>query len=387
MSAPIVFDGVWKRFRRGERHDSLRDLLPALLRAAVRGRGADDAAFWALRDVSFEVKPGRVLGIIGPNGAGKSTILRLLARILHPTRGRVDVQGRVGALIELAAGFHPDLTGRENLYLQGAILGMKRAEIARRFDEIVEFAGVAEFLDTPVKRYSSGMNARLGFAIAAHLEPDVLLVDEVLSVGDLAFQRKATARLREVVRRDVPVVLVSHQLDRIIELCDQAILLAGGTVVREGSARECVSAYIEGEHLEHAAAANPPPVELALLENGGGETVTAGQRLLLRLHGRVTGDPCGAILGVRIAALPREEVVFATNTLWCGVQLEQGGFELEVDLEANLGPGLYRAQSIVWDAADGKEWLRGPSTVFRVERDRPGFGSTFLDPRMRVIPR
>src|SRR5439155_25060867 len=185
MADPMIaFDGVWKKFRRGEHHDSLRDLIPALARRlGTRREPALDAdEFWVLRDVSFEVKPGQVLGIIGPNGAGKSTALKLLTRILKPTKGTARVHGRVGALIELAAGFHPDLTGRENIFLQGAIMGMRRDDIRRRFDEIIEFAGIPDFIDTPVKRYSSGMNARLGFAIAAHLDPEVLLIDEVLAV-------------------------------------------------------------------------------------------------------------------------------------------------------------------------------------------------------------
>src|SRR5262245_43166527 len=196
---PVVFERVWKKFQRGERHDSLRDLVPALARRVLgRRRPAQELEhreFWALRDVSLEVKPGEALGIIGPNGAGKSTALKVLTRILKPTRGVCEVRGRVGALIEVAAGFHPDLTGRENVFLQGVIMGMRRAEIARKLDEIVDFAGLQHTLDTPVKRYSSGMNARLGFAIAAHLEPDVLLVDEVLAVGDMAFQQKCFDRL------------------------------------------------------------------------------------------------------------------------------------------------------------------------------------------------
>src|SRR5712671_3448506 len=198
MPTPVVFDGVWKQFRRGERHDSLRDMIPAAFRR-LRGRRepADEQAFWAVSDVSFEVQAGEALGIIGRNGAGKSTILKLLTRILKPTRGMCAVRGRTGALIEIAAGFHPDLTGRENIYLQGAIMGMTRRETARKLDAIVEFAGIGEFMDTPVKRYSSGMNARLGFAIAAHVDPDVLLIDEVLAVGDFNFQQKCYARLAE----------------------------------------------------------------------------------------------------------------------------------------------------------------------------------------------
>ncbi|HUQ87447.1 MAG TPA: ABC transporter ATP-binding protein, partial [Vicinamibacterales bacterium] len=206
MSEPaVVFDRVWKKFRRGERHDSLRDAITAAVKRPFTKRRATDALdeqeFWALRDVSFELEPGEALGIIGPNGAGKSTSLKLLTKILKPTSGHCYTRGRVGALIEISAGFHPDLTGRENLYLQGAILGMSRQEVSRKLDAIIDFAGIADFIDTPVKRYSSGMNARLGFAVAAHVDPDVLLIDEVLAVGDFAFQQKCYERLAEFRRQ------------------------------------------------------------------------------------------------------------------------------------------------------------------------------------------
>jgi lipopolysaccharide transport system ATP-binding protein len=246
VAPAIVFDRVWKRFRRGEHHDSLRDLVPSLARG-LWGRPRRDMrptdAFWAVQDVSFEVGAAEALGIIGPNGAGKSTILKLLTRILRPTRGTCGVHGRVGALIEVAAGFHPDLTGRENVYLQGAIVGMKRAEIARKFDAIVEFAGIGEFIDTPVKRFSSGMNARLGFAIAANLDPEVLIIDEVLSVGDATFQARCVDRMRELIARGVPLVFVSHNLPAVVELCTRAIVVSGGKAVYEGGAAEAVQHY------------------------------------------------------------------------------------------------------------------------------------------------
>jgi len=231
MSEPVIaFDGVWKKFRRGEHHDSLRDLIPALVQRFTSKREVvlESDEFWVLRNVSFEVKPGHVLGIIGPNGAGKSTALKVLTRILKPTRGNIRVRGRIGALIELAAGFHPDLTGRENIFLQGAIMGMRREEIRRRFDEIIEFAGIPDFIDTPVKRYSSGMNARLGFAIAAHLDPEVLLIDEVLAVGDFNFQQKCYARLEKFRNDGIPIAFVSHNMQAIATLCDQVVLLRPG---------------------------------------------------------------------------------------------------------------------------------------------------------------
>ena len=243
----IVFDRVWKKFRKGERHDSMRDAITALAKRPFTRRGAaealDDQEFWALRDVSFEIQPGEALGIIGPNGAGKSTVLKLLTRILKPTLGTSRVRGRVGALIEIAAGFHPDLTGRENLFLQGAILGMPRAEVARKLDDMVEFSGIRDFIDTPVKRYSSGMNARLGFAVAAHVNPDVLLIDEVLAVGDFAFQQKCHARLQEFRRSGAAIAFVSHNMQAIVSLCDKALLLRPGRSPILSSVGEVAALY------------------------------------------------------------------------------------------------------------------------------------------------
>jgi len=258
VAEPLIeFDGVWKKFRRGEHHDSLRDLIPAVVKR-VSGRGAaatrdaaaiDDDEFWVLRDVSFAVRPGHALGIIGANGSGKSTSLKVLTRILKPNRGRAIVRGRPGALIELAAGFHPDLTGRENVFLQGAIMGMKQQSIRRHFDEIVEFAGISDFIDTPVKRYSSGMNARLGFAIAAHLDPEVLLIDEVLAVGDYSFQQKCYARLEKFRKDGIPIAFVSHNMQAIAALCDQVLLLSSGRAAVLGDVATVLAEYVSTKGL------------------------------------------------------------------------------------------------------------------------------------------
>jgi homopolymeric O-antigen transport system ATP-binding protein len=244
----VVFDHVWKKFERGESHTSLRDLIPSIARSAFarRSAAAEDLRqqeFWAVRDVSFSVDRGRAVGIIGPNGAGKSTTLKLLTRILRPTRGHCAIRGRVGALIEVGAGFHPDLTGRENIYLQGAIMGMARAEVTRKLDAIVDFAGVHDFVDTPVKRYSSGMNARLGFSIAANLNPDVLVIDEVLAVGDMAFQQRCLDRLEEFKRNGVAIVFVSHNLQAVASLCERTLLLSG-TVRADGPPSDVIRAYV-----------------------------------------------------------------------------------------------------------------------------------------------
>jgi lipopolysaccharide transport system ATP-binding protein len=217
--------------------------------AAVRGRQTFQAReieeFWALKDVSFEVRRGEVLGIIGRNGAGKSTLLKILSRITDPTEGRVTLRGRVASLLEVGTGFHPELTGRENIYLNGAILGMSRAETRRKFDEIVAFAGVEKFLDTPVKRYSSGMYMRLAFAVAAHLEPEIMVIDEVLAVGDAEFQKKCLGKIDEVSRQEGrTVLLVSHNMAAIAELADRALLLDAGAVVVDSSVAEAVSTYL-----------------------------------------------------------------------------------------------------------------------------------------------
>ncbi|HLB08984.1 MAG TPA: polysaccharide ABC transporter ATP-binding protein [Gemmatimonadaceae bacterium] len=243
----VLVDSVWKKFRRGERHDSLRDLIPAAVGRLVRGpRPASELRegdFWALRDVSFEVKRGDALGIIGHNGAGKSTLLKILTKLLRPTLGSYVTHGRIGALIEVTAGFHQDLTGRENIFLNGAIIGMKRADIQRRFDAIVDFSGVGEFIDTPVKRYSSGMNARLGFSIAAHLEPEILIIDEVLSVGDFTFQGKCIRWMQDVLENGTTVIFVSHNMDAVLSLCNTAILLNQGAITASGELTNVVAEY------------------------------------------------------------------------------------------------------------------------------------------------
>jgi ABC-type polysaccharide/polyol phosphate transport system ATPase subunit len=244
----LSLNHVWKKFRRGERrHDSLRDLIPSAARSLLRRRlpaGLRDQEFWALKDVSFQVERGEALGIIGPNGAGKSTALKLLSGILRPDRGAIEASGRLSALIEVGAGFHPDLTGRENIYLNGAILGMTRKEMDRKLEEIVAFSELKEFLDTPVKRYSSGMYARLGFSVAAHVDPDILLVDEVLSVGDWAFQRKCLEKMESFVRRGVTVIFISHNLQAVMNLCPRALLLRGGSVVDAGPTGRVVRSYL-----------------------------------------------------------------------------------------------------------------------------------------------
>ena len=216
-----------------------------LLRGQASGAAEFDEIIWAIKDISFQIKPGEVVGIIGRNGAGKSTLLKILSGITDPTEGYADLYGRVGSLLEVGTGFHPELTGRENIFLYGAILGMKRAEIERKMDEIVAFAEVDKFLDTPVKHYSSGMYVRLAFSVAAHLEPEILLVDEVLAVGDMAFQRKCLGKMDDVAQTGRTVVFVSHNMGLLQQLCERGIYLQDGTVHTDGTITEAVDAYLQ----------------------------------------------------------------------------------------------------------------------------------------------
>lgn len=249
----IRVEGLSKRYRLGARvgmYRSLRETLAGMatapLRWLQRGERERPGTFWALKDISFELRRGQVLGLIGHNGAGKSTLLKLLARITEPTEGRATLYGRVGSLLEVGTGFHGELSGRENIYLNGAILGMRRAEIARQFDRIVAFAEVEQFVDTPVKHYSSGMYLRLAFAVAAHLETEILIVDEVLAVGDTAFQKRCLGKIGEVAQQGRTVIFVSHNLSAVERLCDSALLLNHGRLVFQGSTGDAIERYLQG---------------------------------------------------------------------------------------------------------------------------------------------
>jgi lipopolysaccharide transport system ATP-binding protein len=388
----VVFDGVWKKFRRGQLHDSLRDLIPAMVRR-MTGRSPDrtqleEGDFWAVKDVSFEVKPGEALGIIGPNGAGKSTILKLLSGILRPNRGMYLVEGRIGALIEVAAGFHPDLTGGENIFLQGSIMGMRKREIETRFDEIVEFAGLPEFIDTQVKRYSTGMNARLGFSIAAHLNPDVLLIDEVLAVGDYAFQKRAFERISAMVRREIPVVIVSHQLDRIAQLCSKAILLDHGTVVFEGSATEAITHYVRDRVQADPSVQGDAPIRLESIEIEPTEAVCSGGTIRLRIEGHANDDAGikGLGVGLRVRASHTGEVIFATGSERIMPEFQpRGHFSMLIELDMHVPGGVYSVESVVWDNRREQEVALGPATYVRVKEDFGFWGKVNLSPRMQFL--
>ena len=243
----LRMEHIYKKFRKGEIYNSLRDFLPAMTGKMFQGQeldASDKREFWALQDISFEVKRGESLGIIGRNGAGKSTALKILSRIMKPTKGRMIVNGRLSALIEVTAGFHPDLTGMENIFLHGTILGMNKREIQSKLDQIISFSGLEEFIDTPVKRYSSGMFARLGFSVAAHVNADVLVVDEVLSVGDYVFQQRCMERIRSVIQAGTTVLFVSHNLKSVTEICQRAVLLEHGKIVTIDSTDAVIREYL-----------------------------------------------------------------------------------------------------------------------------------------------
>lgn len=257
-SPAIEMIDVCKRYRLGElrRNDSIRDALSRTVSRALRSASRSHPEVWALRDVSLQLEEGRALGVVGRNGAGKSTLLKILGRITEPTQGISRTKGRVACLLEVGTGFHPELTGRENVFLNGAILGMSRREIRQRFDAIVDFSGVEAFLDTPVKRYSSGMQLRLAFAVAAHLEPDILIVDEVLAVGDFEFQKKCLRRMAEVEKEGRTVVFVSHDLEAIARLCPSAVWLEKGSIQQEGSATQVIDSYLASAVSEGGAVGN-----------------------------------------------------------------------------------------------------------------------------------
>jgi lipopolysaccharide transport system ATP-binding protein len=386
----LTFDRVWKKFHRGAMHDSLRDLIPDLARRAL-GRGPKNAElqegdFWAVRDLSFEIGPGQTLGIIGPNGSGKSTTLKILTRIMAPTLGRAMVVGRLGALIEVSAGFHGDLTGRENVFLQGAIMGMRSSDIVQRFDRIVEFSGIADAIDTPVKRYSSGMSARLGFAIAAHLEPDVLIIDEVLAVGDLQFQERAYGRLRELAQSGIPVVIVSHQLDRIAQLCNEAILLNRGTVIHRGTADETIAAYIR-QNEQPITIGSDGLVNFHTVRVVGGDSVQSGQYFSVVVTGHITGpvpDNVDALL-VRVRSLRTGSEVYITRTQRLGFPLNSPGpFAVRVDLQANMPPASYMIEVAARDMIGQRDIANGPGAVVQVLNTNNFMGSVQLNGSMHA---
>jgi lipopolysaccharide transport system ATP-binding protein len=366
----ICCEGLGKSYSIGhqgpqERYTALRDVLARQARGvwnatrrALRGQmavaGDQVEEFWALKDVSFEIKRGEVVGIIGRNGAGKSTLLKILSRITEPTEGRVKLRGRVASLLEVGTGFHPELTGRENVFLNGAILGMTRSEIKRKFDEIVAFAEIEKFLDTPVKRYSSGMYVRLAFAVAAHLEPEILIVDEVLAVGDAAFQKKCLGKMQDVSRGGRTVLFVSHNLAAVQALCSRGIILSSGQLCADGWAREVIDIYhqtmsntngrLQKVWLRTESARPIQLTGMRILSKGLESTaIPVGSEVTFRISYGAKGPQYGCSLRLKILnSLEQVIVKFSTDmsTDYSGVLADCGEIECAVPA-LNLMPGNY----------------------------------------------
>ena len=384
----LAMQGVSKRFKKGELHDSLRDLVPALARRVMgRAPRADAREFWALRDVSFEIPRGQAVGIVGDNGAGKSTILKILSGIMKPTLGEMRVNGRLSALIEVGAGFHPDLTGRENVFLNGAILGMTRAEVRRKFDEIVEFSGLADFIDTPVKRYSSGMFARLGFSVAAHVDPDVLIVDEVLSVGDYLFQRKCMERMSAVLQGGATVIFVSHNLRAVTDLCSRALLLSHGRVLADGPAPAVLQQYLRAGVDAEGNGDRPAYLSRFTLHNQNGEGVRFRSGEKVRVDIEVTArrrlERASIVLMVQDDG---QYPLFSTSTERLGAPaftLESGErASYAFDLDLHLAPGTYRLSAALYRYDIQHEYGTYPGETFFVHSDVDVRGVVNLYPRL-----
>jgi lipopolysaccharide transport system ATP-binding protein len=361
----ITVQNLGKMYRIGARQNARRTFREAMIGLVqapwhrLRWIGKDlptEESIWALQGVSFEVRQGEVVGIIGRNGAGKSTLLKILTRITEPTEGRARVKGRVGSLLEVGTGFHPELTGRENIFLNGAILGMSRAEIHRKFDEIVAFSEVEKFIDTPIKRYSSGMQVRLAFAVAAHLEPEVLIVDEVLAVGDVEFQKKCLGKMEDVAAIGRTVLFVSHNMPAVKSLCERALLLHVGRVMCEGNVNQVVETYLEAgtEVSNTGIISDDAPrsgtgevrvrqVELLDLETNPVSQIYLGQPFRIALTLNVLKHVEGAIVGIGISS--QDGLMITTSYSIDGGQppwrLSEGWYKVYLDLNVTLIPRTY----------------------------------------------
>jgi lipopolysaccharide transport system ATP-binding protein len=370
----IRAEGLGKRYRLGmsASYKSLREVLPTIVSGAVRrmrSAGLKDPeanTFWALRDISFDVNHGDVIGVIGWNGAGKSTLLKIFSRITWPTEGRAEIHGRVGSLLEVGTGFHPELTGRENIFLNGAIMGMRRTEITAKFDEIVAFAEVEKFVDTPVKHYSSGMYVRLAFAIAAHLEPEILIVDEVLAVGDLAFQQKCLGKMSEVSRGGRTILFVSHNMAVVEKLCQRTIVLHHGRVAYEGKTADAIHHY-----LNSTLAPNRPDGHVFDLAESTNRRSPIG-KLLNRIE-LYTDDDLPVLEGIRIGMGLKVKIFFDLPKL-------TRSFDMGLAFDSMIGQRIFTAHSLFEPDRPVGEWV-GPQ-VFVC--DIPSFTLTPGTYAMRV---
>ena len=390
----LQFDRVSKRFRRGQLHDSLRDYVPYVVKSFLRRGAARELSkqeFWALHDVSFTIRKGEAVGIIGPNGAGKSTILKILTGIMNPTEGQKLVNGSLSALIEVGAGFHPDLTGRENIFLNGTILGMSRRQIRSKLDEIIEFSGLSEFIDTPVKRYSSGMYARLGFSIACHVDPDILIVDEVLSVGDWAFQNKSMEKMRSILHGGATVIFVSHNLKAVTGLCSRAIYLERGEIQAEGPSASIVETYIQRAT---ARAQGASPVDKAAFiesvrlrgRNGEGTLFHPGDLAFVDVTIGVERfeQPLAVAIALRDEGYNMFFYVDSARLRTEALRLTAGERRtLTFELQMHVAPGSYFL-NVALTQPDLDQLLdhRGPACSFLVQSDIDVRGVAQLYPRL-----
>jgi len=388
----LRLDHVSKRFRRGEAFDSLRDFVPALMRrmtGRVRTSPKASRDFWALDDVCLDVHEGQTVGIIGHNGAGKSTMLKHLAGIMTPTQGRIEVNGRLSALIEVGAGFHQDLTGRENVFLNGVILGMTRAEVAAKFDEIVAFSGLETFIDTPVKRYSSGMYARLGFSVAAHLDPDILVIDEVLSVGDFVFQQKSLNKMRTVARGGATVLFVSHNLKAVSDLCSRCVLLDGGRIVADGPTHAVIQTYLERERAKLGPGRNGEVTVQSVAtgnHNGSAVQFVPGEKawVRVRFQARERCERVAVVLQVLDEGLYD---VFNTSSERLGVppvNLDPGqSCEMTFALDMHLAVGTFHLGVYLYRYDMQREFDRAlPAATFFIQDETDVRGVANLYPRV-----
>jgi len=387
---------VYKKFKRGEIYDSLRDLIPAATRRILRRAPSAELEareFWAVKDVSFQVRRGEAFGVIGSNGAGKSTMLKLLSGIMKPTKGRLAVHGRLSALIEVGAGFHMDLTGRENVFLNGTIMGMTRREIASRFDQIVAFSGLEEFIDTPVKRYSSGMFARLGFSVAAHVDPDILIVDEVLSVGDFVFQQRCMERMNAVIRGGATVIFVSHNLHAVAELCDRVLLMERGEAISVGTAEEVIRTYLSRMEarrvIDQSTGVYVTHIDVGD-DSGPRAHYTAGERVRVDVHvtSRGSYDRLAVVLGLKDSSMYNifnvsSESLTGTSFSMAPNQAVTCTFELAL----HLAPGRYQFCTWVYryDSETLYDHWESASTVF-VSHETDVRGVANLYPAVRIGP-
>ncbi len=363
----IVLEGVAKRYFLGAR-GGLRHLGRELLHRSTREE------LWALRDVSFELEAGRSLALVGPNGAGKSTLLKLISKVTKPTTGLVRVHRRLASLIEVGAGFHPELTGRENVFLNGAILGMSRREVARRLDDIVGFAELDRFIDTPVKRYSSGMYARLGFSVAVHTDPEILLIDEVLAVGDARFRRRSYERVQQLTREHRTVVVVSHQMSMVRRICERGIMLEGGQVTFSGTAEETARHYESSTSLYPTLRENfgDSGIELDLLDvvpvHGGGRELTTGKEI--RLRGRIRCRP-DAGDGVLTLSLHRVDDLVILISRYPEPLPVGGSVDVEATLPLVAAPGRYYLHLSVRDPEEPQSVHEDACVAIDVHGDDP----------------